>query len=323
MRWHTDGTLEFLGRLDQQVKIRGFRVEPGEIEAALGRHADVRQCAVLPQADARGEKRLVAYVVPQAGRSLAAADLREFLGARLPHYLWPATYVFLSQLPLTDNGKVDQRALNQIKASRAVQDHDVAAMNPLEQQLCQLWQELLGVDRIGRHDSFFELGGDSLSAIRLASRIQDLFQVELPIAEIYQRGDVARLAQQIQRKQESQALAPVEPLTLAPRDQRLPLSSPQQRLWFLHQLDPSSQAYSIVLAYRLRGDLDAELLERCFAELVARHEVLRTTFHDEAGAPYQEIVPDTAFHLERIDLRGRARRRAGAAVAARVERRGA
>lgn len=303
VRWLHNGTLEFLGRIDQQVKIRGFRVELGEVEATLQQHPGVLCAAVQPYEDVAGEKRLAAYFVPKNRRPLASSDLRDFLAAHLPHFMLPTTCVSVEALPLTENGKVDRRSLSHVNASPKIKELNEPT-SPLESQLCNLWQALLGVESVGTHDSFFELGGNSLSAIRFVARLRDMFQVELAVADIYKLGNLSSIAQQVQSLLDSHGVAPMAPLTIAPRNGRLPLSSSQQRLWFLHQLDPHSQSYVIALAYRVRGELDGSLLERCLVSLIERHEVLRTTFRQAAGEADPQIAANAAFRLERRDLRG-------------------
>ncbi|HVH14031.1 MAG TPA: phosphopantetheine-binding protein, partial [Longimicrobium sp.] len=180
VRWRADGTVEYLGRLDGQVKIRGFRIEPGEIASAIHRHPAVTDCAVVVRQDG-GEKRLVAYVVGPAD----AETLRDHLRRSLPEYMVPAAFVALDALPLTPNGKVDRRAL---PAPETAWDEDayVAPRTPAEATLAAIWAEVLRVDRVGAADDCFRLGGHSLMAMRIVSRVREVFGVELPVRDLFE-----------------------------------------------------------------------------------------------------------------------------------------
>jgi amino acid adenylation domain-containing protein len=193
VRWQPDGTLEFLGRIDQQVKIRGFRIEPGEIEAALLRYPGVREAAVLVRED-NGDKLLVAYVVPAGDRSLASpGGLRDHLRTLLPDYMMPAAWVELSELPLNANGKLDRRALPAPGGQEPGTGY-VAPGTPTEEALAAIWAEVLGRKRVGSHDNFFDLGGHSLKATQVVSRIRETFGVELPLRQLFEQPTVAALA---------------------------------------------------------------------------------------------------------------------------------
>jgi amino acid adenylation domain-containing protein len=300
VRRRPDGAIEFLGRLDHQVKIRGFRIEPGEIEAILAGHPDLREAVVLAPDDPTGGRRLVAWVVPYSGASLgnAAPALRVWLQERLPEYMVPTAFVVLDALPLTPNGKVDRKALPAPEQVRAVDETSYAApADPVEELLAGLWGEVLRLDRVSVHDDFFALGGHSLLATQVVSRVREVFGVELPLRAFFEAPTVARLAQVVR---EGQAAAGPRPPALVPvpREGDLPLSFAQQRLWFLDQLEPGSTAYNIPSAIRLSGELEPELLERIFSEIVRRHEALRTTFASHGGRPVQVISPPESARPE-------------------------
>ena len=298
-RWRPDGVLEFVGRADAQVKLRGFRIEPGEIEAALMRHAAVAQGAVIAREDAAGSKRLVGYVVAAAGRTVDASELRAHLGLGLPDYMVPSALVVLDRLPLTPNGKLDRRALPAPELA-ARQDWR-AARTPQEEILCALFAEVLGVERVGIDDNFFELGGHSLLAIRLISRIRSSLDVEISIRSLFEAPSVAALSE---RLLEAQAARPA--LLVQSRPAELPLSYAQRRLWFLERLDgvgsgagsSAASSYVIPLAVRLKGALDRAALEAALTDLVVRHESLRTLFPETLGVPRQEIVAPAAVRVE-------------------------
>ncbi|HEX2091054.1 MAG TPA: phosphopantetheine-binding protein, partial [Longimicrobiaceae bacterium] len=194
VRWLPEGTLEFLGRIDQQVKIRGFRIEPGEIEAALRTHPAVREAVVLARGDAPGERRLVGYVVPQG--PLSATELREHLRGYLPEYMVPGALVFLGTLPLTPSGKLDRQALP--RPDHIEEEAYVAPRTPLEEVLAGIWTDVLGRERIGVHESFLALGGHSLLATRIASRIREACGVELPVRALFETPTVAELARRLE-----------------------------------------------------------------------------------------------------------------------------
>jgi len=286
-RYLPDGNAEFAGRADLQVKIRGFRIEPGEIEAALARFPGVKRCAVAAvEGPGRGDRRLVAYVVPEAGADLAPAALRAFLGERLPAYMVPADWVTLDALPLTRTGKLDRRALPAPERPPAAAGR--APRNATERGLAEIWSELLGVEAPGIEDDFFDLGGHSLLATQLLSRVRDRFGAELPLRALFERPTIAGLAGLLAGSPGADA-AP--PLVRRPRAEDPPLSFAQQRLWFLHQLDPRNPAYNLPHNLRLTGALDAVALARAFGEVKRRHEILRTRYAAVEGVPVQVIDP--------------------------------
>ncbi|HVR95588.1 MAG TPA: amino acid adenylation domain-containing protein, partial [Thermoanaerobaculia bacterium] len=292
-RYRPDGAIEYLGRVDHQVKIRGLRIELGEIEAALGQHPGVAQAVVVVLND-----RLVAYLV---GEAVPAADLRAFLLKTLPEYMVPAVYVALPAFPLTPSGKVDRRALSASAAPTGpeVTEGYVAPSDPAEELLAGIWAEVLGVERVGARDDFFALGGHSLLATQVVSRIRSAFGAELPLRRVFEARTLVELARAVRESQGGLQAPPIVPV---PREGDLPLSFAQQRLWFLDQLEPGSPAYNIPFAVRLTGDLAPALLERVFAEVVRRHESLRTTFSSREGRPVQVIASEVRPELPVVDL---------------------
>ncbi|HVR95692.1 MAG TPA: amino acid adenylation domain-containing protein [Thermoanaerobaculia bacterium] len=313
-RWRGDGTIEFLGRLDNQVKIRGFRVEPGEVEAVLDGHPAVRQAAVIPRRDLPGGKALVAYVVLR--EPTAPGELRAFLQERLPEFMVPSFFVELAEMPLDPNAKTDRRALARLdlipEAARAGRTY-MAPRNPIEELLASLWFGVLGAGRVGAHDDvlvgvhddFLELGGHSLLATQLLSRIREAFQVELPLAVVFEEptvaGQAGRIEEALREKDDSE---PPPPLVPVARDVPLPLSFAQQRLWILDRFDPGLPAYNIPLALRLAGPFSPAALDAALAALLARHEALRTHFAVAGGGePVQVIDPPDAWRgLPFVDL---------------------
>ncbi|WP_143064550.1 non-ribosomal peptide synthetase, partial [Streptomyces colonosanans] len=283
VRRRTDGDLEYVGRADQQVKIRGFRIEPGEIEAALAAHPEVGQVAVLARQDRADDTRLVAYLVPAKDRTPRSEELRAHLRDRLPEYMFPAAFVTLDALPLTANGKLDRAALPKPEVTTTPGGR--AARTPQEQVLAELFAEVLGVPQVTVDDNFFDLGGHSLLATRLVSRVRAALGVELELRALFETPTVAGLAASLgEAGQARQAVVPRQ------RPERIPLSSAQRRLWFLHQLEGASPAYHIPLAWRLTGDLDRAALQAALTDVIARHETLRTVFPEHDGVPYQQVL---------------------------------
>src|SRR6266498_1821742 len=293
-RYLPDGNIEFLGRNDNQVKIRGFRIELGEIEARLGEHPLVRQAVVVAREEAGGEKRLMAYVVPasEAEDGELAGTLRGHLAARLPEYMVPAAYVRLEQLPLTPNGKLDRKALPAPEQDAYVRGWYEAPVGEVEETLARLWQELLGVERVGRHDNFFELGGHSLLAVQLIVRVRQTLQVEMPITTLFLKPTLAQIAEvvmEMSARGDSQILPPI---TVVSRESALPLSFSQQRLWFLAQMEDISVTYHIPAALRLIGVFDRLALRQSLDAIFARHEALRSVFVAVEGEPHIELLPE-------------------------------
>jgi amino acid adenylation domain-containing protein len=295
-----EGDLEFLGRRDDQVKVRGYRIELGEIEAALLGHPAVAEAAVLAREDEPGDRRLVAYVVGRGGEAPEPGELLRHLRQRLPDYMLPAAFVALPALPWTANGKVDRRALPAPERGSAAAGGHVPPRNPAEEVLAGIWAEVLGREGIGIHDDFFNLGGHSLLASQVVARVREAFAVELPLRALFEARTLAGLAARLAPGDLATAAAP--PLVPVPRDGDLPLSFPQQRLWFLDQWEPGNASYNVPAAVRLQGDLDAAALGRALTEIVRRHEVLRTTFEAVEGQPRQVIQEKMALPLPHVDL---------------------
>jgi amino acid adenylation domain-containing protein len=303
-RYLPGGVLEYLGRADFQVKVRGFRVEPGEVEALLSEHASVAEAAVVARADAAGEQQLVAYVAVSPGGESSAAELRAYLKRRLPEYMVPAAFVFLDQLPLSPNGKLDRRALPAPEGAETVAARDyLPPRTPLEELLCGVYAEVLGVERVGVEDDFFELGGHSLLATRAVSRLREALGVELPLRALFESGRVGELAARVEELRRGDASA-VPPLARGEAGAGAPLSFAQQRLWFLDKLEPGAAAYNMPAAVRLTGRLNVEALARALSEVERRHEVLRTVFVEEGGEPRQVVREHAPLSLTVEDLSG-------------------
>ncbi|CAM5729899.1 Non-ribosomal peptide synthetase OS=Streptomyces fumanus OX=67302 GN=GCM10018772_35740 PE=4 SV=1 [Streptomyces fumanus] len=290
-RWTPDGLLEFAGRADEQVKIRGFRVEPGEVESVLAAHPEVAQAAVVVREDRPGDQRLAGYVVPVGGGTeFDTAALREYAGHRLPDYMVPAAVMVLDALPLTANGKLDRAALPAPELTASAEGR--APETPTEVVLSGLFGEVLGLERVGAEASFFDLGGDSLLAMRLIARVRSVLEAEISIRDLFTAPTVAGVARVIDATDDGSRV----PLARRERPERLPLSFAQHRMWLLNRMDadePGSAAagaYNLPLALRITGELDVEALEAALGNVADRHESLRTVFPDVEGVPYQRVL---------------------------------
>jgi amino acid adenylation domain-containing protein len=308
-RWRPDGSLEILGRIDHQVKIRGIRVEPPEVEAALAAHPAIGGAVVAAREDAPGEKRLIAWIISKEGAKEEAVlpsrgELRDFLRERLPDVMIPAAFVPLDAFPVNTRGKIDRAALPD-PADEQPEEAGDEPRGAAEELMAELWGDVLGRGRIGRRDDFFHLGGHSLLATRLAARVRAAFGVELPVRRLFEHPTVAELTDEV-RRLSHQGLPPPPPLLPGPRgDMRnatAPLSFAQRRLWMLHQLNPELTAYHIPAGLRLRGPLRTARLESALAEIVRRHESLRTVFAIGDGEPVQAVAPAPRGLLPGIDL---------------------
>ncbi|HZI55639.1 MAG TPA: amino acid adenylation domain-containing protein, partial [Verrucomicrobiae bacterium] len=305
-RWLDDGNIQYLGRIDTQIKIRGFRVELGEIEAQLNQHPQVQDSAVITQGQG-ADKQIVAFYQAkdtQVGRlvHLSSEDLRAHLLQRLPEYMVPAAFLSLATIPLNPNGKVDRHALAQmevrIESSREYRE----PRTDTEKQLVEIWAQVLKLapEKIGINDNFFELGGHSLLATQLISKVRNELDIDLPLKALFEQTNVVQLAELIARTGKSE-IPPIRSIDRT-KLERLPLSFAQERLWFIHQLEPDSAGYNLPGAVILHGELDTNQLEQALNLIIARHENLRTVFPSWEGQAQQLILDRPDFKLEHIDL---------------------
>jgi acyl carrier protein len=297
-----DGSLEFLGRLDEQIKLRGYRIEPGEIEAALSAHPGISATRVLARRGPDATARLLGYFIPR-GEAPSPEALRSHLARTLPDYMIPADFVALSAFPLTRHGKIDLAALPDPTHAPRRGPPARLPKSALEALILALFRELLGNATADIDDDFFLLGGHSLLATRLLARLATRVGIELPLRTLFEAKSPARLAARIEELVAGGAARARPPLTPAPASERWPLSFAQQRLWLIDQLEPGSTAYLIPLGLCLRGALDLSALARSLGAIVERHEALRTVFPLRNGEPEQVIRPP-ALTLHEVDLRG-------------------
>lgn len=309
VRWLTDGTLEFLGRIDRQVKVRGFRIELGEIEAHLSAHPDVAAAAAVVRGDDAAGDLLAGFVAPHPGGSIDLAGLRDFLRERLPAYSMPSLLVPLEHLPRLGNGKLDRRALLETPVHHQAAVDAAAWQDEIETQLAAIWTELLPAPPTHAGESFFELGGHSLLATQLVARIAAGWGVQLPLIQVFQQPTLGKMAAAVRanRPQEPTEVSAIPRLSRPTADTfEAPLSSAQQRLWFLQQLEPDNPAYHLAGAVRISGPLDTAALQAALVQLVERQEMLRTVFVARDGQPRQRVLPEIAVPWNQLDLRSAA-----------------
>jgi amino acid adenylation domain-containing protein len=294
-----DGSVEFLGRTDDQVKIHGHRVELREVASALKLHAEAKEAEVIARTGTDGHVRLCGYIVAHPGRAMDVARVRERLAAALPEYMVPSSLVVMVSLPLTANGKLDRKALPepQFDNARAYE----APKGALEETLAALWSQVLGVDRVGRQDGFFELGGDSILVLKFIARARAK-EIAVTPKQMFQHPTLSGLASELSSGRPAPAHEAVT-IPVVGRSGPLPLSAAQSRQWFLWRLDEDSTAYHISAGLHLRGALNEAAVRSSFAALVDRHESLRTVFHVGAdGTVEQQIRPPGSFELSLVDL---------------------
>ncbi|MFJ4143749.1 non-ribosomal peptide synthetase [Pseudomonas sp. NPDC089734] len=311
VRWAADGSLEYLGRLDQQVKLRGFRVEPQEIEARLLAQDGVGQAAVLIRETAAGPQ-LIGYYTATLEQEAEAGQIERIKGAlalELPEYMVPAQLVRLDSMPLSPSGKLDRRALPEpVWQSR---EH-VEPETGLQKHVAAIWREVLGVPRVGLRDDFFALGGHSLLATQIISRVRQACDIELPLRALFEASELGAFVEQVQAIQASGARNSQQAIARIDRNQPVPLSYSQQRMWFLWQMEPDSPAYNVGGMARLNGVLNIECFEAALQALILRHETLRTTFPSVNGVACQKVSEETGLRMQWQDfsaLQGEARQR--------------
>jgi fengycin family lipopeptide synthetase D len=301
-RWLPDGTIEFLGRIDHQVKIRGFRIEIGEIESRLLAHHEVKAALVLQKVDETGDRYLCAYVVcvdsaMDEDTHSSAQELKKYLSQSLPDYMIPSYIILLAEMPLNQNGKIHRKALPEPEFSVSSQFY-TAPGNEIEKKLAEMWKKLLKVEKIGIHDSFFDIGGHSLKALQLVNAIKKEFNTSVNINDIFLFPTIARMYELIgcRKKTEEQKIE------LQPEKEYYELSYSQKRLWLLIQLDPDSPAFNLPVRLTLHERVDESIVRKVLETLVERHESFRTYIKIAAGNPAQVILPRIPVQMEVVDI---------------------
>ncbi|ASW74386.2 hypothetical protein IQ37_04790 [Chryseobacterium piperi] len=295
-RWLPDGNIDFLGRKDFQVKIRGYRIELGEIETNISRFSQSIRQVWVDSKEINCEKVLVAYYTVDKETSIDKTSLRNYLQNKLPDYMVPGFFMELESIPLTLNGKVDHKALPLVTGEDLIRRDYVAPVNNVEEQLVKIFQEVLGVDRIGTTDNFFELGGHSLMVAQVLNRIHQTLCMQISFKDFFSSPVVSDISQKLTGKD-------YIPISKAPYQDHYPLTPSQQRLWILSQLEGGSQAYNMPAVVTLRGELHEIYFEKSFKQLINQHEILRTSFRLDAssGEIRQYITPQESVNFT-IDI---------------------
>jgi amino acid adenylation domain-containing protein len=332
-RYLPDGNIEFLGRADNQVKIRGHRIELGEIESVLNEHPTVRESVLVAQDDISEEqreaanpkyksrteqsrtlkdvkynKRLIAFVVPTQQPLAPMSELQDFLKQKLPGCMVPSCFICMEALPLTPNGKIDRIALPRPDGGRHQLDGAyVEPKTELEGLVAHVWRDALKLDELGVEDNFFQLGGHSLLAVQIVSRLRDAFKREIPLRELFEAPTVAAFSSRIEFLIRSGLILEVPSITHVPSPDKAPLSLSQKQLWYLDRLMPGTDASNMFYVCELKGSLNQAILQAALAEIVKRHEALRTVFTIDNGEPVQTVKGDLAFQLQVLDLRNGSR----------------
>lgn len=309
-RYLPNGNIDFIGRIDHQVKIRGFRIELGEIESTISSVDGVKQAIVLAREDEPGQKKLVAYIVPNhstlterdAQQQSFIAAIRKECSQALPDYMSPSQIMILAEMPLMPNGKIDRKALPKPEEREGLDSYEVPE-GIIENSLAVIWKDLLQVERVGRADNFFHLGGHSLIATRLVSKIRQTESIEVPLRAIFEHPTLCDLAHVIEREYQSAGVIPSIQRVAAHKKEDLHLSFAQERLWFIEKYEQGTNAYNIPIISKLSDGVSLELLERSIQSVLARHEILKTAIkQDNAGGYYQDILntEDHPFKISRV-----------------------
>ncbi len=289
-KWRTDGTIEFLGRMDTQLKINGFRIEVGDIVKSLLEHPEVKDAVVIPKV-INEEKHLIGYYISSTGQEI---EFQEYLEQLVPSYMIPACFVRIIDIPLNINGKLDHKALPEPNFN--LEEQYEAPSTETEYRLLLIWSEILKRDAasIGVTQDFFQIGGNSLRAAVMLNKIQREFQIDMALSKILKFSEIRSLSKQIDKAEHTG----FQPITKAPDAANYPLSSAQRRLLLLSEIDKSSVAYNLPHAIEINGELDLDHVSDCFNQLIRRHEVLRTLFRWQDDTPYQEIDDEAVLEIE-------------------------
>jgi acyl carrier protein len=295
-----DGNIEFIGRADFQVKLRGYRIELNEIESVLHKHDFVKDCAVTAFKENNGNEYLAAYVIPE-GEHQNADVLLNFMRDELPDFMIPKSITFLDTFPLTPNNKLDRKKLPQPDTKNIIAEY-IAPQTSTEEIIANIWCDILNIEQVSRNSNFFELGGHSLLATQLISRLRETFKKEIPFQTVFESKDLKELSFRIDNEQLKTTNENLR-IEKADRNNNLPLSYSQQRLWFLDQLKPNDPSYNIPTAIRLKGEVNPEFIEKSLNLIIKKHEILRTSFKQISGKPFQDIADSYSISIKTTDLK--------------------
>ena len=300
VRLRDDGVVEYIGRNDFQVKLRGQRIELGEIEAVISQYPGVTQSVVLAREDRQNDQRLVAYLMTRDGSNPDVQAMRDHLRASLPDYMVPSHFVVLDKFPLTSSGKVDRKALPAPVLGEVDESTFALPENPIEEQLVEIWRDILGLEKVGVTNDFFELGGHSLLGTQMFARVKNIFSVNIGLRKLFEAPTIRQLAEIISAETRSGNLQ----TKIQPRaaDEQAVASTQQQRVWYLEQIEPDSFAYNLPAPFRLRGELNLKALQQAFETIEQRHELLRAGFRTEAGKLVLNLRDSLGIDLKPIPL---------------------
>lgn len=297
VRWRKDGEIEYIGRIDNQVKVRGHRIELGEVEAVLGDYPGVREAVVIVREDQLDDQRLVAYFTVDEQVD-DVMNIRRWLRGKLPPYMMPAAFVCLDAFPMNPNGKIEKSLLPTPNVAQKVEWETGKYRDSLEEEIAKIWCEILQVQQVSAEDNIFDLGAHSLSLTRVASRVKELFQIEMPIQMLFDAPTVPELADLVRVAVKSEKADSL----FARHGESAPLSFSQERLWFLDQYLEDQSIYNVQFAFRLEGALNRAALEKSLNEIIRRHDVLRTTFATIDGVAIQVVAPELHLVLNEVDF---------------------
>ncbi|MCR8643270.1 amino acid adenylation domain-containing protein [Paenibacillus sp. N1-5-1-14] len=300
-RYQADGVMEYVARMDNQVKFRGFRIELGEVETVLSLYTGVNEAILMVREDMPDDKRLVAYVTVVEGHELDVRKVNDHLKATLASYMIPSILTVLPAMPLTANGKIDRKMLP-IPNYATIDRHYVEPRNEMEVQLAGIFTQVLGIEQVSVQDHFFQIGGHSLLMMQVISRIRNVLGVEISVRTFFEYATVAELAAWVESNRIEITPKQQVQITSINHSGSIPASFAQQRIWFLHQLDPSSSVYNITSLLQMKGDLDYLAVKRSIAELVNRQDSLRTTIHEVNGIPVQQIAEQMDIEVPYVNM---------------------
>ena len=296
---NAEGYIDIVGRSDDQVKIQGYRVELGEIEQHMLELPLVKEAVVLAKENENKHNVLVAYIVTQNNELVESKILKMELSKHIPEYMVPLVITTLDTMPLTANGKVDKKVLLALDVVYEHSEDYVAPRDEMEAKLAEIFAEILKVERVSIYDNFFEMGGDSLLATQLVSRLRNEFKIDLPLKILFLNTTVESLRECIRF---NNTLGTIDSITKVPDAERSVLSFAQERLWFIDQLEPNSANYNLPIAVHMSGDLNLDHVEKALNIIVARHESLRTVFVNKEGSAQQHILDKVDFNVAMLDV---------------------
>lgn len=303
VRWLPDGKIECIGRIDEQVKIRGFRIELDGIVHTIREERDIIDCAVVVCQNAEHEKVLCAYIV--SDKAIDIEELRAALSRKLPAYMIPSSMMQIDKLPVNRNGKLDRSALPDITANSYFTYE--APVTDAEKVICKIYEEVLGLDKVGISDDFFKIGGHSLRAARLVNRIEEETGVRIPLKNVFAEKTPEKIAELVEHLGKAYKKIPK-----AAHKKYYEMSSVQKRIFFIQQLDENSTVYNMPMCFRLTGTIYIDRLKKAFCDMLQRHEILRTRLFEYNGEYYQQILtsvtPDFGFTEDVEDLQEAVRR---------------